>query len=134
MNPRLIRFHYSGFLICPFFLSTENTKCMYFCVIRQESESTNKNSTVLWWPTLKRLTDRAVNSSSCNYSRSQFYPLLPRIVDNLQPHFKQTQAIIQDSSKLPITIMISISTNQYDDVVWEGIQKQTRAEHVKGLA
>ena len=38
---------YSGVLICPFIFLPENTKCMYFCVIRQESEWTNKNSTVI---------------------------------------------------------------------------------------
>ena len=38
---------YSGVLIIyTFIFLPENTKCMYFCVIRQESEWTNKNSTV----------------------------------------------------------------------------------------
>ena len=34
-------------LVCSFIFLPENTKCMYFCVIRQESEWTNKNSTVV---------------------------------------------------------------------------------------
>ena len=37
--------YYSGVLICQFLL--ENTKCMYFNVIQQESKWTNKNSTVI---------------------------------------------------------------------------------------
>ena len=51
---RLIR-HLSTFLIqtkvsysmIPFIFLPENTKCMYFGVIRHESEWTNKNSTVV---------------------------------------------------------------------------------------
>ena len=38
---------YSRAAICPFFFLPENTKYMYFCVIRQESEWTNKDNTVL---------------------------------------------------------------------------------------
>ena len=39
-------FNYSTIQKCPFIFLPENTKYMYFRVIRQESEWTNKNSTV----------------------------------------------------------------------------------------